>query len=87
MARSIVATTCVSLGVIAAAVQALPVVVPMSNAADPGMMYPTMGLGTAGGWGWQPIGDGDVLALEAATLAVYGAKRTKPSGRVPRRIY
>ena len=44
-------------------------------------------IGAAGGWGWRPIGDGDVLDLEAAPLAVYGAKRTKPSGRVPRRIY
>ena len=30
-------------------------------------------IGTAGGWGWKPIGDGDVTPLESATLAHYGA--------------
>lgn len=34
-------------------------------------------IGTAGGWGWEPIGDGDVLPLEAATLALYGAIASK----------
>ena len=43
-------------------------------------------IGTTGGWGWQPIGDGDVLDLEAATMAHHGAKSKKPTG-VPRRIY
>lgn len=32
-------------------------------------------IGTLGGWGWQAIGDGNVLDLEAATLAAWGAKR------------
>ena len=35
-------------------------------------------IGTLGGWGWQPIGDGDVLDLEAVTMAVHGAMKTKP---------
>lgn len=34
-------------------------------------------IGTAGGWGWAPIGDGHVLGLEAVTLADYGARTTK----------
>lgn len=45
MARLFV-TSCVGA---LAVVKALPVVVPMGNAADPGLLYPTMGLGTAGG--------------------------------------
>ncbi len=44
-------------------------------------------IGKLGGWGWQPIGDGDVLDLESATLAAWGVKQNKPSARVPRRIY
>lgn len=34
-------------------------------------------IGTAGGWGWQAIGEGDVLDLEAATIAVGMALKTK----------
>lgn len=34
-------------------------------------------IGTAGGWGWQGIGDQDVTLLDAATLAVWGAKTTR----------
>lgn len=30
-------------------------------------------IGNAGGWGWKPIGDGDVTPLESTTLAHYGA--------------
>lgn len=44
-------------------------------------------IGKLGGWGWQPIGDGDVLDLESATLAAWGVRQNKPSARVPRRIY
>lgn len=45
-------------------------------------------IGTLGGWGWQAIGDGDVLDLEAATLAFAGAKNAKPLvATAPRRIY
>lgn len=32
-------------------------------------------IGQSGGWGWQAIGDGDSLPLEAVTLAAYGARR------------
>lgn len=36
-------------------------------------------IGTAGGWGWQASSDGDVLPLEAATLALWGAiTKAKP---------
>lgn len=31
------------------AVAAVPSVMPMKNAADPGLLYPVLGLGTAGG--------------------------------------
>ena len=42
-------------------------------------------IGKLGGWGWQPIGDGDVLDLDAATLAAWGAKQSKPAV-APRRL-
>lgn len=42
-------------------------------------------IGKLGGWGWQPIGDGDVLDLEAATLAAWGVKQIKPAA-APRRL-
>lgn len=32
----------------------------------------TRKIGTAGGWGWEAIGDGDVTPLDAVTLAVWG---------------
>ena len=35
-------------------------------------------IGTAGGWGWRSIDDSDVLDLEAATLAAYGARQRPP---------
>lgn len=36
-------------------------------------------IGNLGGWGWEPIGDGDVLPLDAVTLALYGAAtKAKP---------
>lgn len=34
-------------------------------------------IGKAGGWGWEPIGDGDDLPVGAATLAVWGAVTSK----------
>lgn len=37
-------------------------------------------IGKSGGWGWQAIGDGDVLPLEAATLATIGSRRFARSG-------
>ena len=42
-------------------------------------------IGKLGGWGWQPIGDGDVLDLESATLAAWGVKQSKPAV-APRRL-
>lgn len=43
---------------------------------------------TARGWWWEPIGDGDTLLLEAATLALWGAEtKAKPTAAPPRRIY
>lgn len=42
-------------------------------------------IGKLGGWGWQPLGDGDVLDLEAATLAAWGVKQSKPAV-APRRL-
>lgn len=42
-------------------------------------------IGKLGGWGWQPIGDGDVLDLEAATMAAWGVKQNKPV-TAPRRL-
>ena len=42
-------------------------------------------IGKLGGWGWQPIGDGDVLDLEAATLAAWGVRQSKPAV-APRRL-
>jgi len=46
-------------------------------------------IGLAGGWGWEPIGEGDVLPLEAATLALWAVTTSKRSGTgsVPKRIY
>lgn len=47
-------------------------------------------IGKAGGWGWQPIGEGDVLALDAATYAIHGvvtAKLDHHRTSAPRRIY
>lgn len=45
-------------------------------------------IGNLGGWGWEPIGDGDPLANEAATLAVWAAVTgPRTTGSVPRRIY
>ena len=45
-------------------------------------------IGTAGGWGWSPIGEGDEVPAEAAALAVWGAttKVRKPV-KIPRRLY
>lgn len=47
-------------------------------------------IGRSGGWGWEAIGDGDTLPLEAVTYALFGAVtasrdsyRTAP----PRRLY
>lgn len=34
-------------------------------------------IGRAGGWGWAPIGDGDVTPLDAVTLAHFGAQTSK----------
>lgn len=34
-------------------------------------------IGTQGGWGWEPIGDGDVLSLDAVTLALWGVATSK----------
>ena len=42
-------------------------------------------IGKLGGWGWQPIGGGDVLDLEAATLAAWGVKQSKTVS-APRRL-
>ena len=43
---------------------------------------------TTRGWWWEPIGDGDTLLLEAATLALWGAEvKAKPTAAPPRRIY
>lgn len=47
-------------------------------------------IGKAGGWGWQPIGDGDVLPLDAVTYALHGAVTAKLDHHktsAPRRIY
>lgn len=35
-------------------------------------------IGTAGGWGWRSVDGSDVLDLEAATLAAYGARQRPP---------
>lgn len=34
-------------------------------------------IGTAGGWGWRPLGEGDVTPFEAVTLAHFGAVESK----------
>lgn len=34
-------------------------------------------IGTQGGWGWEPIMDGDTLPIDSATLAVWAAVTTK----------
>ena len=45
-------------------------------------------IGTQGGWGWEPIGDGDTLPIDAATLAVWAAVTgPRTTGSVPRRLY
>jgi hypothetical protein len=47
-------------------------------------------IGKAGGWGWQAIGEGDVLALDAVTYALHGAATAKLDHHktsAPRRIY
>lgn len=47
-------------------------------------------IGTAGGWGWAPIGDGDVLPIEAATFALWGVSTAtfdNFAATMPRRIY
>ena len=45
-------------------------------------------IGTQGGWGWEPIGDGDTLPLDSATLAVWAAVTArKTTGSAPRRLY
>lgn len=42
----------------------------------------------ARGWWWEPIGDGDTLLLEAATLALWGVESKAPAtAAAPRRIY
>lgn len=43
-------------------------------------------IGAAGGWGWQAIGDTNVLPLDAATLATWGASTRRPPS-MPRRLY
>lgn len=45
-------------------------------------------IGNMGGWGWEAIGDGDVLPLESLTLSVWAAKtsKLKATGSVPRRL-
>ena len=43
---------------------------------------------TTRGWWWESIADGDVLLLEAATLALWGVEtKTKPAPPTPKRIY
>ncbi|MDA8438233.1 MAG: hypothetical protein M0Z51_05130 [Propionibacterium sp.] len=45
-------------------------------------------IGTAGGWGWRSIdSEGDVLALEAATLAAWKADEIEAVPDIPRRLY
>ena len=47
-------------------------------------------IGTAGGWGWEAIGEGDVLPLEAATFALFGVATSKTTNfktSAPRRLY
>ena len=47
-------------------------------------------IGNAGGWGWQAIGEGDVLALDAVTYALHGAATAKLDNHkttAPRRLY
>lgn len=45
-------------------------------------------IGNMGGWGWEAIGDGDVVPLESFTLALWAAStsKLKATGSVPRRI-
>ncbi len=43
--------------------------------------------GRQGGWGWQALGDGDVLPLEAATFAAWGAETRKTTTTAPKRLY
>lgn len=41
-------------------------------------------VGTRGGWAWDAIGDGDVLPLEAVTMAVGAGIRTRPTNSTGR---
>jgi hypothetical protein len=47
-------------------------------------------IGKAGGWGWDPVGDDDVILIEAATYAYLGvllSKRDAFTAGAPRRLY
>lgn len=44
-------------------------------------------IGTAGGWGWQPIGEGNETPIEAAALAVWGAVTARRPASMPKRLY
>lgn len=44
-------------------------------------------IGTAGGWGWAPIGEGDEAPAEAAALAVWGTTKVRKPAAMPRRLY
>ena len=44
-------------------------------------------IGTAGGWGMEPIGEGDEVPAEAAALAVWGTTKVRKPAAMPRRLY
>jgi len=47
-------------------------------------------IGPAGGWGWEPIGEGDSVPLESATFALWAVTTSKFDNFVaqaPRRLY
>lgn len=44
-------------------------------------------IGTAGGWGMEPIGEGDEVPAEAAALAVWGTTKVRKPAAIPRRLY
>jgi len=58
----------------------------LTHAAQPGLdaqvrVAGQRKIGMAGGWGWQPVTpDGDVTALDAVTLARFGAVTSKRNG-------